>query len=71
MDLKRFLCTIRVFNPSDGTMIAEHALPVNRPDPEHAAASTLATAASFTTKTEGGTAVRQVAFACTAIEAWD
>ena len=64
--LKRFACTIRVFDPATGETIGEHVLPVDSPDAEHAAASTLANAASFTPKTAGG-AVRSVAFSCTAV----
>ncbi len=67
--LKPFNCTIRIFDPRSGETLAEHVLPVDSPDAEHAAASTLANAASFTTKTESGLSVRAVAFCCTAIEA--
>lgn len=65
--LRSFACTIRVFDPASGEAIAEHVLPVDSPDAEHAAASTLANAASFTPKTDGD-AVRSVAFCCTAVE---
>lgn len=65
-ELKPFACTIRVFDSASGSTIAEHVLPVDSPDAEHAAASTLANAASFTPKTDGGN-VRPVAFCCTAI----
>lgn len=68
MTLKPFNCTIRIFDPADGSTIAEHVLPVDSPDAEHAAASTLANAASFTIKTDSGNAVRSVAFACVRIE---
>jgi hypothetical protein len=68
MMLKPFYCTIRVFDPADGHTIAEHILPVDSPDAEHAAASTLANAASFTEKTFVGDGVRSVAFSCTRIE---
>lgn len=67
MNLKPFACTIRIFDPTTGETIAEHVLPVDSPDAEHAAASTLANAASFTPKTDGS-AVRSVAFCCTAVE---
>ncbi len=67
MDLKPFACTIRVFDPASGETIATHVLPVDSPDEEHAAASTIANAASFTPKTNGD-AIRSVAFCCTAIE---
>ena len=67
MDLKPFTCTIRVFDPATDVTIAEHVLPVDSPDAEHAAASTLANAASFTPKTDGSS-VRSVAFSCTAVE---
>lgn len=69
MALKPFRCTIRVFDPGTGRTVAEHVLPVDSPDAEHAAASTLANAASFTAKTDGGMTVRPVAFCCTQIEA--
>ena len=69
MTLKPFNCTIRIFDPSDGRTIEEHVLPVDSPDAEHAAASTLANAASFTTKTGFGGGVKPVAFCCTSIEA--
>ena len=65
--LKAFTCTIRVLDPGTGATIEEHRLPVNSPDAEHAAASTLANAASWTPKTDGA-AVRPIAFSCTAIE---
>ena len=51
MTLKPFNSTICIFDPTAGRTIAEHVLPVDSPDAEHAAASTLANAASFTTKT--------------------
>ena len=69
MTLKPFNCTIRIFDPTDGSTIAEHVLPVDSPDAEHAAASTLANAASFTAKTGLGDEVKAVAFCCTRIEA--
>jgi hypothetical protein len=65
--LRPFACTIRIFDPASGETIAEHVLPVDSPDAEHAAASTLANAASFTPKTDGD-AVQSVAFCCTAVE---
>ena len=64
--LTPYACMIRVFDPVTGATIAEHVLPVDSPDAEHAAASTLANAASFTTKINGMD-VRQVAFCCTAV----
>ena len=67
MVLKPYNSTIRVFNPDDGSLIAEYILPVDSPDAEHAAASTLANAASFTPKTSGGS-VQPIAFSCTKIE---
>lgn len=57
MTLNPFNCTIRVFDPNDDATIAEHA-----------AASTLANAASFTTKTGFGGSVKSVAFSCTEVE---
>ena len=64
--LKPFACTIRVFDPVSGVTTAEHVLPVDSPNAEPAAASTLANAASYTTKMDGMD-VRPVAFCCTAI----
>lgn len=64
--LKPFSCTIRVFDPATGETIEEHVVPVDSPDAEHAAASTLANAASFTPKIDGDV-VRSVAFCCTAV----
>lgn len=52
-ELKRFAVTVRVFDPDGGRTIAEHVLPVDSPDAEHAAASTMANAVSFTAKTDG------------------
>ena len=69
MTLKPFACTIRIFDPTDGSTIEEHVLPVDSPDAEHAAASTLANAVSFTTKTSFGGSVKSVAFCCTRVEA--
>lgn len=65
-ELKPYACTIRVFDPTTGETIEEHVLPVDSPDAEHAAASTLANAASFTPKMDSD-AVRSVAFCCTAV----
>lgn len=60
--LKPFNVTIRVFEPDRGLESGTtYVLPVDSPDAEHACASTLANAASFTEKTEGGK-VRPVAF---------
>lgn len=62
--LTPFNVTIRVFDPAKGFESGQdYLLPVNSPDAEHAAASTLANAASFTKKIEGGQAI-SVAFAC-------
>lgn len=69
MTLKPFNCTIRIFDPTSGSSIEEHIPPVDSPDAEHAIASTLANAASFTTKTNSGGKVRPVAFCCTKVEA--
>ena len=68
--LKNFNVTIRRFNPEQGpTSGEEFILPVDSPDEEHAIASTLANAASFSTKfdkTSGGSPL-PLAFMCTAI----
>ena len=71
MELTPFNCTIRVFDPADGSTIEEHVLPVDSPDAEHAAASTLANAASFVPKTRDNGAVRSIAFSCTKVEVRD
>ena len=53
--LKPFNVTIRVFDPAKGPDSGTiYVLPVDSPDAEHACASTLANAASFTTKMNGG-----------------
>lgn len=68
-ELKPFLVTIRVFDPSRGMENGQdYVLPVNSPDAEHAVASTTANAASFTKKVEGGRAL-PVAFTCIRVEA--
>lgn len=66
--LKHYDVTIRVFDP-DGDRGAgrDYVLPVDSPDEEHAAASTLANAAAFTTKTRSGVAL-PVAFRCVKVE---
>ena len=67
-DLKPFAVTVRVFDPAKGLGSGrDYVLPVDSPDAEHAAASTLANAASFTRKTDGGVAL-PVAFACVKVE---
>ena len=54
--------TIRVFDPAEGLEGGEtYVLPVDSPDAEHACASTLANAASFTPQTRDGQAAN-VAF---------
>ena len=58
--LKAFNVTIRVFDPAKGL---DYVLPVDSPDAEHAIASTLANAASFTKKTTGDKPL-SIAFAC-------
>jgi hypothetical protein len=61
-ELKPFNVTIRVFDPGQGLDSGtSYVLPVDSPDAEHACASTLANAASFTQKTQNGT-VRSIAF---------
>lgn len=67
-ELKPFNVTIRVFDPAKGSETGQtYVLPVDRPDAEHAVASTLANAASFTRKTDGDKAV-PVAFTGVEIE---
>ena len=66
-NLKKYNVTIRTFNPAQGPASGEqYILPVDSPDPEHAIASTLANAVSFTKKTDGSS-VLPVAFICTGI----
>ena len=66
--LQRFNVTIRVFDLSksrdSGT---DYVLPVDSPDAEHAAASTMANAISFTKKIEAGKPL-PLAFTCIKIE---
>ena len=58
MTLTPYLVTVRVFDPAKGLGSGEtYVLPVDSPDEEHACASTLANAASFTAKTRDGKAV--------------
>ena len=58
MDLKPFLVTVCVFDPAQGLETGEtYVLPVDSPDAEHACASTLANAASFTPQTRDGHAI--------------
>ena len=67
--LRPFNVTIRVFDPAKGVASGvDYVLPVDSPDAEHAAASTLANAASFTKKIDGGQPL-PVAFTCTKVEA--
>ena len=57
-DLKRFAVTIRRFDPAQGPASGqEFVLPVDSPDEEHAIASTLANAASFSKKADGARAL--------------
>ena len=66
-NLKKYNVTIRTFNPAQGPTSGEqYILPVDSPDAEHAIASTLANAASFTKKTSGSS-ILPVAFICTSI----
>ena len=66
-NLKKYNVTIRAFNPAQGPASGEqYILPVDSPDAEHAIASTLANAASFTKKTSGSS-ILPVAFLCTGI----
>ena len=58
MELKPYTVAVRVFDPAKGLDSGEtYLLPVDSPDAEHACASTLANAASFTRKVEDGRAV--------------
>ena len=54
MPLKPFNVTIKGFDPAAGLDSGEtYVLPVDSPDAEHACASTLANAASWTPTTQG------------------
>lgn len=66
MELKHFNVTIRAFDPTGNGKSQEYVLPVDSPDAEHAASSTLANAISWTTKTSGSNAL-PIAFQCIAI----
>lgn len=66
MELKKFNVTIRVFDPIGKGKMQEYVLPVDSPDAEHAASSTLANAISWTTKIAGD-APLSVAFQCIAV----
>ncbi len=66
MQLKKYNVTIRRFNPTDDGSVEEFVLPVDSPDAEHAASSTLANAISWTTKTAGGSLL-PVAFQAIAV----
>ena len=57
-DLKKFNVTVVRFDPARGPQNGQQfVLPVDSPDEEHAIASTLANAASFSRKSEGGRAM--------------
>ena len=57
-ELKKFNVAIRRFDPARGPASGqEFVLPIESPDEEHAIASTLANAASFSKKVEGGRAL--------------
>lgn len=66
--LKPFNVTICRFDPTSGPAASgeDFVLPVDSPDEDHAIASTLANAASFTTKYEGSKLL-PIAFMCKAI----
>ena len=69
MPLKPFNVTVKVFDPAAGLDSGEtYVLPVDSPDAEHACASTLANAASWTPKTVGGEA-KPIAFCAVKVEA--
>ena len=67
-NLKKFSVTIRRFDTLKGVDSGEDfVLPVDSIDEDHAIASTLANAISWTVKAQGG-AVLPVAFCCVAVE---
>ena len=53
IDMNSFTCMTRIFDPVSGQTLAEHLLPVESLDPEHAAAATLASTVTFSTTTDG------------------
>lgn len=66
-DLKPYSVTIVAFDPTEGPESGDqYVLPVDSPDEDHAIASTLANAASFTRKYRLGK-VLSVAFMCKSI----
>ena len=67
-ELTKYNVTIRRFDPNKGLDSGENfVLPVDSIDADHAIASTLANAISWTTKAQGGV-VLPMAFCCVAIE---
>ena len=67
-DLKPFSVTVRVFDPVKGAGSGQdYVLPVDSPDAEHAVASTMANAVSFTKTMEAGKPL-SVAFTCVKVE---
>ena len=67
-DLKPFDVTVRRFDVGKGLPSGvDFVLPVDSPDAEHACASTIANAAAFSKKVEGGKPL-PLAFTCTKIE---
>ena len=67
-DLKPFNVTVRRFDTGKGlSSDVDFVLPVDSPDAEHACASTIANAAAFSRKVEGGKPL-PLAFTCTKIE---
>ena len=68
-ELRPFNVAIRVFDPTKGLASGQdYVLPVDSPDAEHAVASTMANAVSFSTKTDAGKPL-PVAFTCLGVEA--
>ena len=66
-ELKHYTVTIRRFDPTQGTRSGQDfMLPVDSPDEEHAIASTLANAASFSRKAANGRTL-PVAFMATRV----
>ncbi len=66
MQLKKFNVTIRRFNPNDPGSAEDFILPVDSPDAEHAASSTLANAISWSTKISDSSPL-PIAFQCIAV----
>lgn len=66
MPVKKFNVTVQRFDPANPSRVEEFTLPVDCPDPEHAASAVLSNLIAWTTKTQGTSAL-PIAFRCTAV----